>query len=76
MKEEERSFGAGDWRKKNGKENWEIIRFQVLKPLARAGKATGGGSKGDVRREAATRGMVKKSRGVGVVQGSGSEKMK
>ena len=60
--------GEGEWIKRDCKENWEIIRAQVLKHLSGAGKSERGGTAKDVRRGASAREMIKKSTSIRVIE--------
>ena len=53
---------AREWRKRNGKENWEEFRTQVLKHFPGAEESKRGKSKGDVKSGAAAVETVKKGR--------------
>ena len=57
-----------NWRKWEGKENWEVIKTQVLKHLPRAGKGKRGGSHGDAGREVTALETIKKSRGFRIIE--------
>ena len=50
------------------KDNWKVIRTQVLKHFSGAKKCKRGGSDEDVRRGAAAEATEKKSRGVRVIE--------
>ena len=61
-------MGAGERRMRADKENWEVIRLQVLKHFPGARKNKTGGSKGDVGRGATAEGTMKTSRGVRIIK--------
>ena len=66
-------IGAGEWRKRNGNENWEEIRTQVRKHLLGPGKderVSECQDEGDVRRGVAPTGVVKNSWVVKVMDGN------
>ena len=51
-----------DQRERDRQKNWYVVRTQVLNHLPGAGKSKRGGSKGDVRGKATTRGAMEKGR--------------
>ena len=59
-------WGGGEWRKRDGKENWEAIKTQVLKHSPKGKRK---GSKEDVRRGVAAGGTVRRSKGVRGIAG-------
>ena len=62
---------AKDWRKRDSKYNWQVIRTQVLKLLSGAGEGKRGGCKGNVRRGATAREAMEESRYLRVIEGEG-----
>ena len=61
-------IGVGEWRKKDDKENWKVIRLQILKHFPGARKNKTGGSKRDVGRGATAERTMKTSRGVRIIK--------